>query len=322
MLKQIYEEIKKYNTIVIARHIGVDPDALGSQFALKSAINLNFPEKYVYAVGTKSSRYSYFPKLDKYERVDNNDVLLIVVDTPDKKRVDINNLSSFPNVCKIDHHPFIDKFGEYEYIDTKASSASELVLRFFTENKIPFNKEAAEYLYYGIVSDTNRFLFNTTADTFKIVQALVEVYDIDIEKLYKHLYARPFSEVRFQGYISENMTLTDNGFAYIIISNNKLQEYNVDSSSAGNMVNNYNNIDEVIVWATISEDVKNNQYKFNIRSRGPTINSIAEKYNGGGHALASGARVKTLDDVQQLIEDLDNICKEYKEKEDGTYEDR
>ena len=319
MLKKIYEEIKKYNTIVIARHIGVDPDALGCQFALKSAINLNFPEKDVYAVGTKSSRYNYFPKLDKYERINNENVLLIIVDTPDKKRVDINNLDTFPNICKIDHHPFIEKFGEYEYIDTTSSSASELVLRFFKENEINFNKEAAEFLYYGIVSDTNRFLFNTTQETFRIVEGLIRDYNIDIESIYKHLYARPFSEVRFQGYISENMTLTENGFAYIIITNNKLQEYNVDSSSAGNMVNNYNNIDEVIVWATISEDIKNNIYKFNIRSRGPVINTIAEKYNGGGHALASGARVKTIEEVQMLINDLDNVCREFR-KEDDFYE--
>ena len=81
------------------------------------------------------------------------------------------------------------------------------------------------------------------------------------------------------------------------------------------MVNNFNNIDEVLVWATISEDVKNNQYKFNIRSRGPVVNHVAERYNGGGHAMASGARVKTLEDVNELINDLDNICKEYKEKE-------
>ncbi len=314
MLKQIYEEIKKYDTIVIARHIGVDPDALGSQFALKLAININFPEKKVYAVGTKSSRYNYFPKLDKYENNNNDNTLLIVVDTPDKKRVDITDFNSYSNVCKIDHHPFIDRFGELEYIDTKASSASELVLRFFNENNIYYNKEAAEYLYYGIVSDTNRFLFNTNAETFKIVEKLVKDYEIDIEELYKHLYARPFSEVRFQGYISENMTLTQNGFAYVIITNDTLQEYGVDSSSAGNMVNNYNNIDEVIAWATISEDIKNNQYKFNIRSRGPIINTIAEQYNGGGHAMASGARVKTLEEVQLLINDLDNLCKKYIEE--------
>ena len=305
MLKRIYEEIKKYNTIVIARHIGVDPDALGSQFALKKAIELNFPEKNVYAVGTKSSRYNYFPKLDRYEITNNDDVLLIVVDTPDKKRVDISNIDTFPNIIKIDHHPFIEKFSELEYVDPNSSSAAELVLRFFDENQITIDKEIAEFLFFGIISDTNRFM----AD-------LVDKYGLEVEKLYKSLYARPYTEVRFFGFLSEHLTLTENGFAYVIVSNDTLLQYGVDSSSAGNMVNNFNNIDEVVAWATISEDVKNNQYKFNIRSRGPVVNAIAEKYNGGGHKMASGARVKTLEEAMLLINELDLICKEYKEKEE------
>ena len=315
MLKNIYEEIKKYNTIVIARHIGVDPDALGSQFALKEAININFPEKKVYAVGSKSSRYNYFPKLDKFNVMENPDVLLIVVDTPDKKRVDISNFDAYKNICKIDHHPVIDVMGEYEYVDINSSSASELIYRLLKENKVTINEEVAKFLFYGIVSDTNRFLFNTSIDTFNIIEELIKKFNLNMEELYKKLYARPFSEVKFQGYISENLKLTDNGFAYIFISNDVLLKYGVDASSAGNMVNNYNNIDEVIAWAMISEDVKNNQFKFNIRSRGPVINTVAERYNGGGHAMASGARVKTMDEVNQLIKDIDDICKEYMKKE-------
>ena len=315
MFKRIYEEILKYDTIVIARHIGVDPDALGSQFALKAAINVSFPEKKVFAVGTKSSRYNYFPKLDKYEETNNKDVLLIVCDTPDKKRIDISNIESFPNICKIDHHPLIDKFSELEYIDTSSSSAAELVLKFLTENNMTINKEIAIFILYGIISDTNRFLFNTSADTLDIVSSLIRKYSINTEEMYKNLYARPFSEIKFQGYISENLNLTENGFAYIIITNDTLIKYGVDSSSAGNMVNNYNNIDEVLVWALISEDIKNDQFKFNIRSRGPIINNIAEKYNGGGHKLASGARVKTMDEVNMLINDLDKICEEYRRNE-------
>ena len=322
MLKKIYEEIKKYNTIVIARHIGVDPDALGSQFALKEAININFPEKKVYAVGSKSSRYNYFPKLDKLDNVKSDDVLLIVVDTPDKKRVDISGIDYYKNVCKIDHHPIIDVMGENEYVDINSSSASELVYRLLKENKMDINYEVAKFLFYGIVSDTNRFLFNTSIDTFNIVEELIEKYNLNTEELYRNLYARPFNEVRLQGYISENLTLTENGFAYIIISNDVLLKYGVDASSAGNMVNSYNNIDEVIAWAMISEDVKNNQYKFNIRSRGPVINAAAEKYNGGGHAMASGARVKTMDEVNLLIKDIDDLCKAYLEKEGKNDESR
>lgn len=45
MYKQIYKYIKKYDNIVIARHIGVDPDAMASQVALRDSIKLTFPEK-------------------------------------------------------------------------------------------------------------------------------------------------------------------------------------------------------------------------------------------------------------------------------------
>ncbi len=59
MFKHIYKTIKKYDTIVIARHVGVDPDAMASQIALRDSIKLTFPKKNVYAIGTGTSRFSY-----------------------------------------------------------------------------------------------------------------------------------------------------------------------------------------------------------------------------------------------------------------------
>lgn len=89
--KSIYSEIKKYKKIYIARHIGPDPDAFGSQMALKESIKITFPSKEVYAVGTTVSRFKYFGKVDKVNDYDYENALLIVVDTPDNRRVDIDN---------------------------------------------------------------------------------------------------------------------------------------------------------------------------------------------------------------------------------------
>ena len=314
MLENIYERIKEYNTIVIARHIGVDPDALGSQFGLKLSIMKTFPDKKVYAVGSKSYRYNYFPKMDRFEHTDDN-ALLIVTDTPDIKRVDIEDFHSYREVIKIDHHPPIDKFGELEYIDTASSSASELILRFLRTNNMVIDDEIAKYIFIGIISDTNRFMFNTNPNTLRTVAELVEKYNIDIENTYHELYRRPLSEVRLQGYIGENMKVTENGLGYIYITNDTMLKYGADANSAGNMVNSFNDISEVIVWTTISEDVKNGLIKFNIRSRGPAINVVAENYNGGGHKLAAGAKVHDENEAKMLIEALDNACREYLEKE-------
>ena len=65
MYKKILKAIKKYNTIVIARHVGVDPDALCSQLALRDVLRLNFPEKKVFAIGTGSDKFVSMGKLDR-----------------------------------------------------------------------------------------------------------------------------------------------------------------------------------------------------------------------------------------------------------------
>ena len=50
-----------------------------------------------------------------------------------------------------------------------------------------------------------------------------------------------------------------------------------------------------------------------IRSKGPVINELAAKYNGGGHPLASGATVNNWDEADQLISELDELCANWEE---------
>ena len=125
------------------------------------------------------------------------------------------------------------------------------------------------------------------------------------------MYKRPLKEVRFEGYISNNMELTKHGVLYMKITDDMINEYKVDSASAGNMINNFNFIEEALVWMTITEDVKNDLIRISIRSRGPEINKVAEKYNGGGHKMASGIKLTNFDDAMLVVKDLDKVCEKY-----------
>ena len=149
--RKIYREIKKYSTIVIARHIGADPDALGSQFAVKELIQNKFPHKQVYAIGNPAGRFKFMGTLDKIEEINPVTTLLIVLDTPDIKRIDGINLEQYLNVIKIDHHPFVDKYAKIELIDENASSTSQLILEFIFKNRLPITPTIAQNLYIGIV---------------------------------------------------------------------------------------------------------------------------------------------------------------------------
>ncbi|MBE6153276.1 MAG: bifunctional oligoribonuclease/PAP phosphatase NrnA [Firmicutes bacterium] len=311
--KSIYKKIKKYDSIVIARHMRVDPDALASELALKEIILNTFPNKKVYAVGISASKFKYMGELDKITEDIARDSLLIVLDTPDKKRVDVDYLELYRDSIKIDHHPYTENFCNMEYIDENASSTCEIILDLTYNTKLKLDRHQAELLFLGIVSDTNRFTtVNTSFKTFDLIHKLIKDTNIKFIDIFEKLYLRPLSEVKLQGYIAQNLTVTENGLAYIKINEEIIKEFGVDSASPGNMINNFNYINEIIAWAFVSEDKKNDIIRITIRSRGPVINDIAAMFNGGGHERASGARVKTMEEANNLIKELDNRCRDYR----------
>ncbi len=312
--KQIYKKIKKANKIIIARHVGPDPDALGSSLGLKQIIIDNFPDKEVYVIGSPAAKFRFIGELDKLpETID--DALLIVTDTPDHKRVDGLDPRRVKNSIKIDHHPYVETMCELEWIDDKASSASQMVLELAFNTNLKLTKEAGEKLYIGLVADTNRFMFSySNAKTFALVSKLLEETNIDITEIYNKLYLRPYKEIKFQGYMAEHYQITSNKVGYLIIHDETLKDYNVDAATPGNMINSFNHINEMLVWVTATEDKDLGSYRVSIRSRGPIINEVAANHGGGGHIYASGTRLKTEEEIMSLVKDLDEVSKEYIEK--------
>ena len=311
--KKIYDQIKANDKIVIARHIGADIDALGSTIGLKEVILNTFPNKKVSVIGAYSSIQKHMGKMDKLNEKEIKDSLLIVLDTPNIARIDgVNNPKDYKYVIKIDHHPVIDKFEDLKWVDTSASSVCQMLIELVYETRLKMNKVAAERLFMGVISDTNRFMYDyTSPKTFNLVSKLIGDQKLEIKPLYDLLYKRNLIDVRFEGYVAEHLKVTENGLGYIVLEDEVIQRFGGDTALTGNIIGNFNNIEEVIVWVFFTEDKKNNYIKVNARSRGPIINKILENYGGGGHIYASGARLKSNDDIESLIKDLDQLCKEY-----------
>lgn len=311
--KKILKRIKQYETIVIARHVGPDPDAICSQLALRDAILEKYPKKKVYAVGTGVSKFRKYGLLDKVDVASLHNALLITTDVPNFYRVDGVEGLKFKEVIKIDHHPFEEDFGGLEWIDDSSCSACQMIADFLLKVKWDFSSGIASNLFLGIVSDSDRFLLSyTTVETFEIVTKLLKLSKIPFTKLYEKLYERPLEEIRFRGFLADNLQVSENGFAYVDIKFETIEQYHVDSATASNMINDFNYIKDVYVWCFVTHDLKNNLYKVNIRSKGPVINEIASKYHGGGHKYASGVRTSNREDIDKLLVELDEACKEYK----------
>ena len=314
-IKNIYRKIKEYNNIVIARHISPDPDAIASQIALRDSIKLSFPKKNVYAVGVSVAKFKSYGNLDKIDESKlDGDVLLLVLDVPNKARIDGVDFNMFKEIIKIDHHPSEETFSEYDWVDESSSSTCQLIIELLLSTKLELDRKIAENLFLGVVSDSDRFLISyTSSKTFRLISDLIDRTGIDFTNLYPVLYERPYNEIKFHGYLSSHLNITDNGFAYLNITPEILKEFNVDTATPSNMINDFSNIKDVYVWTFITFDEKTSLYKINIRSKGPVINETAAKYGGGGHKYASGIRTSNKEDIDKIINDLDLDCKKYKE---------
>jgi phosphoesterase RecJ-like protein len=309
MKRQIIDTIERYDKIIIHRHVRPDPDAYGSQIGLKELISFNYPNKKVLATGQHEHTLDFLACPDSVTNDDFNDALIIVTDTANTERIDDERYKLGSYLIKIDHHPNDDAYGDLLWVDTNASSVSELICELFVEAKDyknwKMNATVARLLYAGIVGDTGRFMFqSTTEQTMKFAGQLI-YYGFDRTELFNGMYEVESNLLQLKGYIYANFEMDDNGVGHMKLTRKLLKEYNVSDSEASLLVSVLADVKGMKCWVFFIEDT--DTIRVRLRSKGPVINTVAKKYGGGGHPLASGASIQTWEEAELVIEDLKKL---------------
>lgn len=298
----IVKKIKAYDTIIIHRHINPDPDALGSQLGLAQIIRDNF-SKTVYCVGSELEGLHWIGRMDSISDDVYTDALVIVVDTANTERIDDARYVLGKELIKIDHHPNVEPYTELLYVDTTASSASEIICDLAFDQQMILSQQAAEYIYTGIIGDTNRFLYNNaTAKTMAIV-ARLRLIDFDNVAIHNHMLEKTLKQARLNGYVLQNITVDTSGVAFIVLTQSILKQQACKMEDAESVTSLPSGVDCIKAWAIFIEK-EDGTYRVRLRSKGPIINELAARHHGGGHPLASGANAKDYKEVEQIIEEL------------------
>lgn len=309
MIEKIFQAIKKYDTIIIHRHVRPDPDAYGSQGGLIEIIKASYPEKKVYAVGKEDESLHYLRRLDSITDDTYKNALVIVCDTANVERICDQRYKLGETLIKIDHHPNDDPYGDILWVDTNASSTSEMIYEFYLYGKnqgLILSDEGARLLYAGIVGDTGRFLFpSTTEKTFAYAGELIH-YHFSRPALYDAMYQLSPHVVQLSGYVLQNFELHENGVASVVLTKEILDRFHVKPTEASQLVGTLGNVAGIKAWAFFVEE--GDQIRVRLRSKGPVINEVAKKYKGGGHPLAAGASIYSWDEVSHVMKDLEAVC--------------
>ncbi|HIC0183097.1 TPA: DHH family phosphoesterase [Streptococcus agalactiae] len=306
IFQQILDKIKEYDTIIIHRHMRPDPDALGSQIGLRDIIRHNFPKKKVLATGFDEPTLAWIAKMDQVTDQDYQGALVVVTDTANTPRIDDERYKKGDFLIKIDHHPNDEVYGDLSYVDTNASSASEIVTDFALSCDLLLSTSAARVLYNGIVGDTGRFLYPaTTSKTLKIASKLRE-FDFDFSAIARQMDSFPFKIAKLQGFIFEQLKIDKNGAACVTLTQEDLKRFDVTDAETAAIVGVPGKIDIVESWAIFVEQ-SDGHYRVRLRSKSHIINEIAKRHNGGGHPLASGANSYSLEENQAIYQEIQEI---------------
>ncbi|MGD9909999.1 MAG: bifunctional oligoribonuclease/PAP phosphatase NrnA, partial [Candidatus Izemoplasmatales bacterium] len=191
---------------------------------------------------------------------------------------------------------------------------AQIILEFYMDFKdvLKLNMKAATALYTGIITDTGRFKYRSvTADTFRAVAELLE-FGLDFTKILQVLDVKSENQMKLQGYVLQNFEKTPNGVAYIKMTPDIIQKHQVSLEEATSLVNELSVLEDCPVWMLFAE-YENNIVRARLRSKGPAIDLLANKYDGGGHKMACGANLGNWETVDKILADADQLVKEYKE---------
>jgi phosphoesterase RecJ-like protein len=309
----ILEQIKSHDTIIIHRHQSPDPDAIGSQGGLREVLRASFPEKRVLATGVNEDTLAYMTQMDDVKDEDYKDALVIVVDTANRPRIDDDRWDTGNFLIKIDHHPDRDVYGDISWVNTDASSASEIIAQFTFDMGLTMPDEGARLLFAGIVGDTGRFLYPATSSLTFSIAADLRGYDFDFAGLGRTMDSFDMNIARLQGFMFENLEVDENGAAQMFLTLDDMKRFGVTPQEAGRVVSTPGKINTIETWVLFYEqeptEGDDNKYRVHFRSKTKQINQIAEAHNGGGHPLASGARAKDDAEAAQIYKEVQAIFK-------------
>ena len=318
----ILAKMAQYDTIMLFRHVRNDGDCVGATKGLKRILELTWPEKKIYLIDQDTAKYLEFmgPEDEDVSEEVYRQALGIVLDTASEARISNKKYTLCKELVKIDHHIPLENYGNLQWVEEERSSCCEMVVDFYNtfRDRLKIDSLAATHLYTGMVTDSCRFKYSgVTGDTLRNAAVLLDV-GVDTDTLFARLYLEAFEYLKFKAHIYQRMQITPNGVAYIFVDKAMQEEFGLSLEQASAIIGNLDSIRGCISWiAFIESGDAEGTIRVRLRSRFVSINSIAEKYRGGGHACASGATIYSIEEMDALLADTDALVKEYKETHEG-----
>ncbi len=302
MYEQLYSRIQQCSTIAVTSHFRPDGDAIGSTLALGLALQSMGKKVYMWNEDGVPARYAFLEGAELIqplpETVPADVEMLICVDTGDWKRLGDRTqqlLVDFPLIVNVDHHGTNTRYGHLQVIEPETAACAFVLFNMLKSWGVKMTRPVADALYVGISTDTGSFQYGST--TPEVMHAAGELLaaGVDVAGVNRRLYQEvPYSSLLMQREVLNHMVVEAGGrLAHYSMPAGRKAELQVSLEDTKDLVDVVRVLQGVKV-AIIFEDLEDGRIRVSLRSKDASISvaAIASLFGGGGHAMASGIRMR------------------------------
>lgn len=293
-VKILSDKINAAQTIAIMMHNNPDGDAVGSAIGLRELISDNFQkDSVILYTGKYADSLNFLPQTASMISVQSDSVfspfdLVIAVDTGSTSLISemIHIFNSAHDTVKIDHHEMSEDYAQLN-IRELMPAAAMVIYQIAQIADWTISADAATALFTGIAADTVYFRFIDNGSVFNALADLVNLGatpSMIIQKLTESSQAK----------VIQNAKATANTDFYfndcLAITSFNSDDYILAEQSDGPTINLLLSI-KTVEYVIILKEYPNGFVRISMRSKNAPVNTIAKKFNGGGHRFAAGAQI-------------------------------
>ncbi len=311
---EIGAALRAAHNVVVLAHVRPDGDAFGSQLALALSLRELGKSVTVWSDEGLLEKYNFLPGGELLTRPPDGPQtfdLAVALDTAVQNRLGVAHTAVQAEIwINIDHHPTNPRYGDLVYIDPAAPATGQILFELLESEGLPINRAIAENLFVAISTDTGSFQYsNTSARTFEIGAELIK-YGVEVGRLSQLLYeSYPRRRVELLRELLGTMHFEANArvasFSLSLAAAKRLGALPEDNEG---LIDHIRAVEGVIV-AVFFEELLEGKVRVSMRSKkeDADVAAICQRFGGGGHKLAAGARVLgSLADVERRV--MEAIC--------------
>ena len=313
--EEIGRVLRAHQRFAVLSHVRPDGDALGSQLALGLALRQLGKDVRIWNEDGMLEKYSFIPRaelLSKPPAVPEDFDVAIALDTAIQNRLGCTAaaIRSAKVWINIDHHQSNPGYGDLVLVDPSSPATGQIIFELIKSQKLPLDREIAENLYVAISTDTGSFQYpNTTSRTFEVAAELVRS-GIDVGRVSQLLYENyPRRRIELLRALLDTMRFEADGrVAHFSLSLDLARQLGVSPEDNEGLIDHLRAVSGVVV-AIFFEELDDDKIRVSMRSKSARIDvsAICQKFGGGGHSMAAGARVRgSLTEVEQKV--TEEVC--------------